>query len=294
VEEEFNGKIFNWKDIAKNPKLLAKLKPLKPLGGDVGKRNLLCLVDGEKRSQSKKFRKLNISNKWWKSISGARELNIQSVLSELPEYRQWLEDKKTNPNAPEPEIVKREKANKHRWDHIGFSKYRMKQTAASEIKTKIIETFFGSDWKLNDDGSNPILLVLGDFVSNESKNFRGMEVSPQKAILDWFKGDRRFVVIVMEECYTTRTCSSCGRLTLGDSFQRSVPRDSLRNAGNSHITQEYGGEVKRLLQGLKWCGNCETFWGRDLNAAINMRRKFMAKMEEAFSIINNTNNNNKN
>jgi hypothetical protein len=45
-----------------------------------------------------------------------------------------------------------------------------------------------------------------------------MEVSPQKQILDWFKGDKRFVIVITEETYTTKMCPECCRPTMADSF----------------------------------------------------------------------------
>lgn len=161
----------------------------------------------------------------------------------------------------------------------------------ASIKNLIIETFF-PDWKLKDDKSNPILVVLGDFVSNETRPFAGMERSPQKAVLEWFKGDPRFVVVVAEEVYTTRTCSACGRLTLVDSFERHFHREDLKNPGKTLNKKEYGADVVRAIQELKWCVDCEIHWGRDVNAAVNIHRKFMKMLARAAKALTNDNTNN--
>ena len=77
-----------------------------------------------------------------------------------------------------------------------------------------------------------VLVVIGNWITEKNKHFKFKAPSPKKKMLNMFLHDPRFVIVTINESYTTKTCSKCKKITLGNViFYRTVHNCKINNSG---------------------------------------------------------------
>ena len=97
-------------------------------------------------------------------------------------------------------------------------------------KQRILD-HFGLKWKA---GDVPILIVLGNWgesASSQPFTNRFRPSVPTKGIVSLFANDPRFFIVLVDESFTTQTCSFCQRLTLKNSPTRMIHKSSFQCVG---------------------------------------------------------------
>lgn len=133
----------------------------------------------------------------------------------------------------------------------------------------------------------PIVLVIGDWIlkGRNPAVLKGRGTAIGSSLLRAL--DQRFVVVIINEAWTTQTCCWCrmsGVLTEENKYPllknweekeraEKKQRKELIELAKPHVL---GCTERPYIRGLKRCDTCKTCVNRDLNGAINISLNFLA------------------
>lgn len=146
-------------------------------------------------------------------------------------------------------------------DAIDFNKENLKDTWHSWInKQKVLDTFANNIWKKTEHLSKKdVVIAYG--AAHFYHAMPGNRAVPVKTLKQTLS--RHFLVVPTSEYRTSQTCSH--NECRGNGYIRML---NVRE-------QQEDGTLGNIIYAIKYCENCNTFWNRDINAARNIRHRFL-------------------
>lgn len=224
-------------------------KAKKIIAIDPGRTNLMYGVEKDNNKTYKLTRKQYYheagitkankkSQKWNKQLE--KELTILSTVSiKTTKSENWVKF-----------LKKYKKYYNLLWDQYTQNKWGRQRFNGYITKNKCLDKFFAS---MKKDGETPVIAYGAAKFNPTNKN----ELSAPTTSLSR-KCSKHYITKMEDEFRTSKMCSSCG--------------EELKV-----IKREVEGKV-REVRGLRWCGStkCRKFVNRDLNAAVNILKCFLA------------------